>query len=328
MTYIDPNFVPEKPSIQHYLCEYSFPQLAEVSHPVIDWAGIIWAGPTRRGMNAPNAVDLWRAWQKDVQKAWERPGVVTPEVMDYFQRTKGFSRPPKNGEIDLQGQEITVAQPKFTWSPTKLQAFDTCPYQYAAKYFYNSLPYEETEATKWGNRVHKAAEDYLKGGMPYDPEAFEQVAKWVKVIEKIPGERFVEEKISVDERLMPCDYESGEGRMIADVYVLNGENLFIADWKTGKVKDDHFQLKVYALLLALKHPQVKKITYKYIWTKTGQVTGGELVKQDLVEIAKELKAKLSLVKQAWEHENYPQRPSGLCKNWCGVTDCPHCGGGR
>ena len=67
------NLLPhETPSQQHYLHEYTYPELLTTDDVVIDWAGIMWAGPHRRGMNAVAPTDLWKAWQKAVQKATAR----------------------------------------------------------------------------------------------------------------------------------------------------------------------------------------------------------------------------------------------------------------
>ena len=321
-----------------YLHDFTYPELADQDTPVIDTCGIMWAGKDRRGMNAPNPIDLWKRWQKDVQKNLSE---CPQRVKEYFHATKFFSKPPKKHEAEELAKNmihqypkleeetkkiIAAATPRFTWSPTKLQQFATCPYQFAATHYYKTLPYQETEATIWGNRVHKAAEDYLLGKGVSDPEAFKPVEKYVKFFEKVPGKRMVEEKISVDPSFKPCEYDAGEGRMIADLAILNGDHLIVADWKTGKVKDDHFQLRTYALLLAIKYPQVQKITYKYIWVKDDVVTGGELLRTELVPVAKDLKRRIEEVRSAWVNENFVARRSGLCQRYCGVTECAHCGG--
>mgnify|MGYP000862295896 CR=1 FL=1 len=319
-----------------YLYEFTYPELLETDTPVIDSHGVMWAGKDRKGMNAPNPKDLWLKWQREVK---ENHDEVHQRIRDYFQSTKFFNKPPKKEDMDrlmdnfkdtpaLVDQLKKGVTPRFTWSPTKLQQFATCPRQFAAQHYYKTLPYQETEATIWGNRVHKAAEDYLTGKGVTDPEAFKPVEKWCKVIERITGERMIEEKISVDGDFKTCSYDDGVGRMIADVAVLSGNTLYVFDWKTGKVKQDQFQLRVYSLLLAIKYPQIEKIVYKYIWVKDDVVTGGELLRKELVPVAKELRQRIEEVKRAWDNENFPTILGGLCKKWCGVTDCPHCGGGR
>ena len=338
---IDASGVTEKPSIQHYLHDYTYPQIPESVDHIIDWAGVLWAGPHRKNLNAPNPVDLWRAWQKSVQRAKDVPQTV----MDYFQATKHFTRPPKKGEgieimeslkkagasmglVEAVQEAVKQTQPRFTWSPSKIMQFDTCPYQFAAQYYYKTLPYQETEATIWGHRVHKQAENFMNGVEIDDIEAFKPVEKWVKTLSKIDGERFVEHKMGVSDKLIAMDYDSAEGRMILDLGIKRGDELILIDWKTGKKKDDHIQMKIYALIMAIQHPEVQKITYKYVWLKTGEATGATITRAELAPIAKNVLSKIKAMKSAWSSENFPKQKNGLCRNWCAVSECPHSGGKR
>jgi len=328
----------EKPSIQRYLHEYTYVELQDAQDHIIDWTGVLWAGPHRRNMNAHNPVDLWKAWQKSVQ----RGSSVSQPVMDYFQATKHFTRPPNKAEgasymeslkqagVTDTAKIVVAAQtaPRFTWSPSKIMQFETCPYQWAAQYYYKTLPYQESAATIWGTRVHQQAENFMNNEPINDPEAFVPVEKWVKALSKIDGQRFVEHKMGVDNKLQATDYDGAEGRMILDLGIKRGTELMLFDWKTGKKKDDHVQMQIYALIMAIQHPEVTKITYKYIWVKTGEVTGGEMSRQDLAPVAKNILGKLTKMREAWDNENFSKQRNGLCKNWCGVTECPHNGGRR
>ena len=78
-----------------FLHDYIFTELENVEVPVIDSTGILWAGPNRKGMNAPNPIDMWKARQKSVQKNMDD---CHQRVRDYFQVTKYFSKPPKRHE--------------------------------------------------------------------------------------------------------------------------------------------------------------------------------------------------------------------------------------
>lgn len=333
----------EEVTLPKMLHEYTYPELLETKDTVIDWSGIMWTGKDRKGLNAPNPNDLFKAWQKDVQRAIGRAGFLEQRVMDYFQATKYFSKPPRTQEAEELMKEM-VAQypvlkdeaakvveavkamaPRFTWSPSKIMQFDTCPYQFAAQYYYKTLPYQETDATRWGTAVHEEAERFMKGQEVKDPEAFKMVEKWVKALAKVDGERFVEHKLGVDGKLKPADYDEAEGRMILDFGIKRGNELMLYDYKTGKVKDSDTQLKIYALVMGIQHPEVQKISYKYIWLKAGVTTGGLLDRKDLLPLYKEVKAKIDKMKDCWENENFPKRKNGLCRNWCGVTECPHCG---
>ena len=324
----------EKPIQTYYLYDFTFPELLETPKPVVDLGGRLWAGRDRKSdlANESYRNQLWLAWQKSFKadKALENE-----KPREYFIATRHLTKPPKAGDLDIMMQKpiesvVTLAAPagppRFTWSPSKLSQFETCPYQFAAGAYYKTMPYQETEATRWGIRVHAAAEDYMNGKPVTDPEGFKLVEKWVKYFATIEGERFVEHKMGVDRGLKPAEWDDAEGRMILDLGVLKPDgHLILVDWKTGKQKSDETQMRIYSLIMALRFPEVQKISYRYIWVKNDAATGGELLRSELGAVAKNLLEKIGVVRTAWEHENFPQTRNGLCRAWCGVTECPHCG---
>lgn len=310
-----------------YLFDYPYPELLTCKEPVVDEQGMLWAGKDRKTEMQSDAYrkSLWRAWQQSFKT---RKYFPAQDAMDYFQATKHLSRPPQGGDTTLgTGQPLKPVNvpPVFTWSPSKIMTFDTCPYQFAATYYYKTVPYTETVATKWGTRVHEEAERYMKGQASADPGAFKVVEKWVKVLDKVQGERFIEYRMGVDENLKEAKWTEAEGRMILDLGILNGEELRLYDWKTGRMKPDDTQMKIYALIMALRLPQVQKISYRYIWLKDGTTTGDEVTRKELLPIAKELKAKLNRMKDAWNTESWRQVRNGLCRSYCGAKECEHCG---
>ena len=296
-----------------YLFDYPFPELLTCKEPVVDAQGVLWAGKDRKTEMLSEAYRklLWRAWQSSFRGSKELP---PQDAYDYFQSTKHLRVPPQD-----------TVRPKFSWSPSKVIQFNTCPYQYAATHFYKTIPYTETAATRWGTRVHSAAEAYMKGEEQQDPEAFKVVEKWVKALEKVPGERFIEYKMGVDEQLKEAPWSEAEGRMILDLGILSGDELKLYDYKSGRMKPDDTQLGIYSLIMAIRLPQVQKVTYRYIWLKDGTTTGGEVTRAELVGIAKGLKENIGRMKEAWSTESFPQRRNGLCRHYCGAKECPHYG---
>lgn len=294
--------------------QMTFQQMENSQASVADISGYLIGGPDRRS-ETPKARFL--AWQKAYQKGSQQDFSSIPqEVHDYFQATKHLTSPP--GE--------PVAPKKFTWSPSKLMTFEGCPYKYAAESWYCTAPYEENAAAVWGTRVHKAAEDFMRMGTIMDLEGFEPVKQWCNLLAKVPGKRFIEHKIGVDEGFRAAEWDEAEGRMILDFGILKDDgSLLLIDFKTGKVKYDDFQLKVYCLMMAIQHPQVQKIAYKYIWVKTGEVTGGELTRAELLPVAKDLKERIGRIKEAIAEDNFRKCKSGLCKMYCSAFDCEHNG---
>ena len=328
-----------------YLHEYTFPELLTTEETVIDWTGIMWVGKDRKGINAPNPTDLWKAWQKDVQKAGDKAGVVTPEVMGYFQATKGFSRPPKDGEINehLFGglirppektQAVAVPPFRFTWSFSQLNQFATCPFQWAEERFYHMIPRQETKQTLWGTEVHTAFEDYVNsngqkvaplenfmGGLKYAQGLVKAKERGAKVL--------CEFKMALNRKLQPVDFDSPEAwaRGIADIVIINGNVARIWDWKTGRQKDDNLQLLIFCAFLAQHFPELDEFQAEFVWLKTDTKVGmpRPIQRRELLEVWKRILSMVKRMEDMIATETFLKQPNGLCKEWCFARRCPHCG---
>ena len=214
----------------------------------------------------------------------------------------------------------------FSWSYTALVDFEGCPLRYAAARFYCSLPFQETEALIWGNRVHKAGEMFLKGIPHNDEEALAPVEKYCTAILRTGHKVEAELEIALTRNLSPTSWFGKEAWLRAklDVVVTKREEKTVAlfDWKTsGKIKDDQDQLRVCAAALAVIRHDIQEFTGKYIWTKHQATTGIEPIsKADIPKIWQEFLPRVRRMEEAWRTETFPARPSGLCP-YCGVVDC-------
>jgi hypothetical protein len=277
----------------------------------------------------------WQQWQKSVQDA-SRKGSILPEVMAYFQATKHLVKPPQAGDVNimqtgkLDSSLLPPAgtAPRFTWSPSKLMSFETCPAKFAAESYYKTVPYTESVQSIWGTRVHKTAEDFMAGIEVTDLEAFEMVKPFVKLLDTLPGERLIEYKIALDENWKPCEWADGTARMILDLGLKDGKLLRAYDYKTGKMKDDPIQMQIYAYALAILFPDVETFDFRYIWLKDKKTTGFKLERREILPVAKDVRQRVRRMKEAWDAENFPMRKNGLCKQWCGHVGCPYSGKGR
>src|ERR1700693_5515571 len=100
--------------------------------------------------------------------------------------------------------------PKFSWSFSKLEGFETCGKRY---YNYSVAPIDkrikdtDTDNIKWGNEVHNALRDAIKDKKPL-PEYMAPYKAWVDRVLAGPGELFVEQKYGLDTNLSPLPYFS------------------------------------------------------------------------------------------------------------------------
>lgn len=223
----------------------------------------------------------------------------------------------------------------FSWSISALQAFELCPKKYAAARFYYSTPYVESEAARWGNRVHKAAEDFINiltrktPAKRLDDQALAPVQLWCEALFKAGLKPTAELEVCLNEQMQSTGWwdEDAWLRIKIDVVVPVGEKLMVYDWKTGRPKDDPDQLKLYiAALFTAKH-FARRYDGRLVWLKDGTTSGmgGPIEAIEIPNIWDGFLARVRRMELAWGAENFPARQNFLCKNWCDVKDCPHCG---
>ena len=329
----------------NYLYQYTYPDLLRTEDPVCDWQGILWAGKDRKGLNAPHPVDLFCAWQKDVQKAFELPGAVPKDVMQYFQASKHFSRPPKKGEIDTVVENLSrykvgeviiqnvnekaaMMQYAFTWSYSQLSQFETCPYQWASERYYRTTVRKDTEATLWGSRVHKQHEDYVNScGVSEKPEMGLLYSNALVAAKQKGLEVVCEMQLAIDRNLKPVAWSEGWGRGVVDVTIIQGKVARIWDWKTGRMKEDLTQLLIFCAFLAQHRQDIDEFQAEFVWLKDNVKKGmpKPVTRKELLPIWKDILTRVRRMETAVAEETFPKKQSGLCGKWCEVMDCPNNG---
>lgn len=316
------------------LYQLTWEEVVASTKPVINYQGVLCAGPDRR-LEAGSRLQFSQ-WLKDCQFRANTYNDLKPSVMAAFQSLKHLNAPPeKVVTISSEGYPEpmpTFKAPKWGWSFSAIQSFNTCPLLYAHKYFFKSIKYQETEATRKGNLIHSSLERLGKGEGTDHDRALIMANKWEPYINSIlqaPGEKFFEREMALDENWKPTNWFKGPGRCKGDVIIINGDKANYIDWKTGKVKDDPFQLRLSLLFIALHHPEVKFFNGKFVWLEFNKVTGLEqpIPRKELIETYDKIQAELTRIKAAWESQVFPANPSGLCRKHCEVRSCPHCGKG-
>ena len=210
----------------------------------------------------------------------------------------------------------------FSWSFTALADYEGCPKRYAANRFYCVIPWVDTEAIIWGNRVHKAGELFLKGIPHKDEEALLPVEPYCTAILRTGHKVEAEVEVALTRGMAPVSWFAKDAwfRAKLDVVVtkVKENSVSLLDWKTGgKIKDAPDQLRLCAAALAVVRPYLQEFTGKYIW----------IAKADIPKIWQEFLPRVARMEEAWRTERFDPRPSGLCP-WCAVPDCPQRRGER
>lgn len=218
----------------------------------------------------------------------------------------------------------------LAWSYSSLNAFETCPKRYYLTKVSKEVKEPQTEATLWGNRVHKALEHRLVKNTPLPDgmETFEPLAATIS--EKAKGGKLeAEQKMALTKSYKPTSWFGKDVwvRGITDFTITKGDKVFIGDWKTGKPTPNSAQLKLTAAMTMHIKPWVNTVINAFVWLKNGTISHEVFTREDIPEIWQEFHPRVGRIEKAIEDDKWPARPSGLCAKWCPVGKklCEHCG---
>lgn len=217
------------------------------------------------------------------------------------------------------------------WSYSSLKLFEQCPRRYQAEKVTKEVPFIQGEAALYGEQLHKAAEEYVRDGKEIDPR-FAFIKPYLDKLNAIEGVKFCEMKLGVkrmDGRLIACEFFDPEVwfRGVADLVIIDDDRAWIVDYKSSKSAKyaDTRQLALMAAALFLKYPQIKKIKTSLLFVVSKEFIKENFGKEYGLSVFSELNGLLTARDHAYENDIWNPRPNGLCKRWCPVKACPHCG---
>lgn len=213
----------------------------------------------------------------------------------------------------------------FAWSYSVLDSFETCPWRHYQVKILKKFTEPQTEQLLWGNKVHKALENRIKGAaLPVDMQDYEPLARSVT---KRPGRVEAEQRLCINSNLQPVKYFADDAwaRSITDFTVDNGRAVFVGDWKTGNPKPNSAQLELSAAMVFSHRPYVTKIITAFVWLKTGTVTHETFSRDDIPDIWQKFMPRVQRLQIAIQETKFPPKPSGLCREYCPVRTCEHNG---
>ncbi len=134
------------------------------------------------------------------------------------------------------------------YSYTFLNTYDICPKQAFHRYVLKDHPFVGSEASKWGNVVHDALDKRLSKGEPL-PKEVAKYEVYAKVLE--PLRPNTEWKLGIKRDGDACAFfdDAVWLRGKADVVAVQGRSVVLFDWKTGKKREDPYELELQALMV-------------------------------------------------------------------------------
>lgn len=186
-----------------------------------------------------------------------------------------------------------------------------------------------TDATMYGERVHKAFELYLMDRTPL-PEDLVRHQPMLDSLVGLDREIHCEKKLGVRSDFSPCEFfdPSVWIRGIPDLLMLNGDRstAWIGDWKTGKSARfaDTSQLELMAALVMAHYPTVQRVKGMLAFVVAGSTVTAEYTREQLAEIWSKWVGQTEQILDAIRNDVWNASPSGLCK-FCPVSKdaCEH-----
>ena len=224
-------------------------------------------------------------------------------------------------------QEVPVGHTamRLSHSYSSIKLFENCPLRYYRQRIKKEVVDEGGEASKHGERIHAFLEARLKGsGMNPETAQYEPLCASVEKLAR-QGELLIEHELVLTENLTPTGWWDADAwlRSKLDVLVIIGNDAVVMDWKTGKRNADQFQMQMFAAQVFKHFPDVQRVKTSLVWLKTMEMDTSQYNRIDINPIWAEVMKRIQRIHDAYEHGNWPARPSGLCRYCPCRHDCDY-----
>lgn len=210
---------------------------------------------------------------------------------------------------------------KVTWSHSSLKDYENCARKYHEVRVLKKHKQEKTEQILYGEELHKAAEQYVKGE-PL-PKQFEFMREIIDALLAKEGEKTAEIQMALDINLQPVEWFSKQAwvRGIADLLILDGTVAWVVDYKTGSNKyPDRNQLDLMSLLVFAHHPEIMQVNSALLFVVKNSMIKHKVKREDAEKLWWEYRERVSRIEASHTNEVWNPKQSGLCP-WCPVKTC-------
>ena len=204
---------------------------------------------------------------------------------------------------------------RLSHSYSSIKLYENCPLRYYRQRVKKDVVDEGGEASKYGERIHALLERRLKvGEIDKEVSEYEPLCRSVESLAS-KGELRIEAELVLNENLLPTGWFDPEAwlRSKLDVLVLVGSDAVVMDWKTGKRNVDFFQMQVFAAQVFKHFPDVHRVKTSLVWLKTMEMDTETYTRDKINAVWADIMRRIQRIHDSLEHDNWPARPSGLCR---------------
>ena len=215
------------------------------------------------------------------------------------------------------------------WSFSKIKSFQQCPKQFYYEKVIKQYPFKMTDAIRYGDEFHKAAENYIKGE-ELDAR-FEYARSALDSLDSKKGDKLCEHRMGLTSDLEACGFFDKDVwfRGIADLLILNESDklAWVIDYKTGKSARyaDKGQLELMALATFKHCPVVNTVRAGLLFVVSEELIRDSYTSDDENGLWQKWSDRFEDMEAAYDNDVWNPKPSGLCRQWCQVVECPHNG---
>ena len=213
---------------------------------------------------------------------------------------------------------------KVVWSHSSLKDFEGCARRYHEIKVLKNYKFQETEATRYGTDLHKAAEDYLADGVVLPPQ-FAFVKDVLDVLYKKPGRKLTEHKMALTEKLHSCEWDASDVwvRGIADLLIIDDENLtaWVVDYKTGNNRyPDREQLVLMSLLVFAHFPHIRQVKSALLFVVKNDMVKHNMSVDETKDEWQRYRERSARISACIDSGVWNPKQTPLC-GWCAVKSC-------
>ena len=216
------------------------------------------------------------------------------------------------------------------WPFSKIKAFQQCPKQFYHEKVIKQYPFKMTEAIRYGDQFHKAAEKYIRDGEEL-PKRFLYAKDSLDALKRKKGDKLCEYRMGLTEDLEPCGFYEDNvwWRGIADLIILNQDQglAYVVDYKTGKSSRyaDKGQLELMAMATFKHFPNVDTVRAGLLFVVCEDLVRSTYEQYEADTLWDKWMDNFQTMETAYKVDVWNPKPSGLCRQWCQVMECPHNG---